>query len=43
MTQTTWLLGGAHGDAWVAVVRQTAIYLVLICSAALFDLHRKNF
>jgi hypothetical protein len=43
MTQTTWLLGGALGDAWVAVVRQTAIYLVLICSAALFDLHRKNF
>jgi hypothetical protein len=43
MTQTTWLLGGALGDAWVAPLRQTAVYLVLICSAALFDLHRKNF
>jgi ABC-type transport system involved in multi-copper enzyme maturation permease subunit len=43
MTQTAWLLGGALGDAWVAVAGQTAIYLVLICSAALFDLYRKNF
>jgi hypothetical protein len=43
MTQTTWLLGAALGDAWVAVLSQTAVYLVLICSAALFDLHRKNF
>ena len=44
MTQTAWLLGtGALGNAWTAVLGQTAIYLVLICSAALFDLYRKNF
>lgn len=43
MTQTTWLLGGAFGNVMVSVLGQTAIYLVLICSAALFDLYRKNF
>jgi ABC-type transport system involved in multi-copper enzyme maturation permease subunit len=44
MTQTTWLLGPAPGaSALSSVVGQTALYLVLICSAALFDLHRKNF
>jgi len=43
MTQTTWLLGGADGNVAVSVFGQTAIYLVLICSAALFDLYRKNF
>jgi hypothetical protein len=44
MTQTTWLLGPAPGaSALGSVVGQTALYLVLICSAALFDLHRKNF
>lgn len=43
MTQTTWLLGGAPGKVVAAVFGQTAIYLVLICSAALFDLYRKNF
>jgi ABC-type transport system involved in multi-copper enzyme maturation permease subunit len=43
MTQTAWLHGTAAPGASVAVFGQTAIYLVLICSAALFDLHRKNF
>lgn len=44
MTQTTWLLGSAPGVSVLGpVVGQTALYLVLICSAALFDLHRKNF
>jgi hypothetical protein len=44
MTQTTWLLGSAPGESTLGpVVGQTAIYLVLICSAALFDLYRKNF
>jgi hypothetical protein len=44
MTQTTWLLGPAPGAGTLgSVVGQTALYLVLICSAALFDLYRKNF
>lgn len=44
MTQTTWLLGAVPGpSAIVHVLAQTAIYLALICAAALFDLHRKNF
>jgi ABC-type Na+ efflux pump permease subunit len=43
MTQTAWLLGGAFGNAALHIFGQTAIYLVLICSAALFDLYRKNF
>lgn len=42
MTQTTWLVGGAFGNVF-AVFGQTAIYLILICAAALFDLYRKNF
>jgi ABC-type transport system involved in multi-copper enzyme maturation permease subunit len=43
MTQTAWLLGGASPGIASAVFGQTAIYLVLLCSAALFDLHRRNF
>ncbi|HUL92739.1 MAG TPA: ABC transporter permease [Burkholderiales bacterium] len=43
MTQTSWLLGGAFSGVLVSVFGQTAIYLVLIGSAALFDLYRKNF
>ncbi len=44
MTQTTWLLGPAPGVSTLGpVVGQTAIYLALICSAALFDLYRRNF
>jgi ABC-type Na+ efflux pump permease subunit len=43
MTQTTWLLGSAFAGAGTQVFGQTAIYLVLICSAGLFDLYRKNF
>lgn len=44
MTQTTWLLGLAPGaSTLISFVGQTALYLVLICSAALFDLYRKNF
>jgi len=43
MTQTAWLLGGVSLGFASAVFGQTAIYLVLLCSAALFDLHRRNF
>jgi ABC-type transport system involved in multi-copper enzyme maturation permease subunit len=44
MTQTTWLLDSAPGASTLGpVVGQTAVYLVLICSAALFDLYRRNF
>ena len=43
MTQTVWLHGPAAPGVSFAVFGQTSIYLVLICSAALFDLHRKNF
>jgi ABC-type transport system involved in multi-copper enzyme maturation permease subunit len=44
MTQTSWLIGTAPGpSALAATVAQTAIYVVLICGAALFDLYRKNF
>jgi len=44
MTQTTWLLESAPGASTLgAIVGQTAIYLVLIGAAALFDLYRKNF
>src|SRR6267378_4115184 len=44
MTQTTWLLGSGPGVSTLGpVVGQTALYLVLICPAALFDLYRKNF
>jgi ABC-type transport system involved in multi-copper enzyme maturation permease subunit len=43
MTQTTWLLGGALANSGVQVFGQTSVYLILICSAALFDLYRKSF
>ena len=44
MTQTTWLLASAPSvSTFGSVVGQTALYLVLICSAALFDLYRRNF
>jgi ABC-type transport system involved in multi-copper enzyme maturation permease subunit len=44
MTQTTWLLGAAPTVGTLgSVVGQAGLYLVLICSAALFDLYRKNF
>ena len=44
MTQTTWLIEPSPGAGDLgSVLSQTAIYLLLICSAALFDLYRKNF
>jgi len=44
MTQTTWLLGPTPTVGTLgSVVGQAGLYLVLICSAALFDLYRKNF
>ncbi len=44
MTQTTWLLASPSGaSALGPIVGETAIYLVLIGAAALFDLYRKNF
>ncbi len=44
MTQTGWLIYGApNPDEVMGLLAQTAVYLVLLCSAALFDLQRKNF
>jgi ABC-type transport system involved in multi-copper enzyme maturation permease subunit len=44
MTQTIWLLEPLPGASGLGgVLGQTAIYLLLICSAALFDLYRRNF
>lgn len=44
MTQTTWLLEPLPGAGGLGgILGQTAIYLLLICSAALFDLYRRNF
>jgi hypothetical protein len=44
MTQTAWLLESPPGaSALGPIVGETAIYLVLIGAAALFDLYRKNF
>ena len=45
MTQTSWLMepGPASLETIGTVLAQTAVYVVLICSASLFDLYRKNF
>ncbi len=44
MTQTAWLIGPPPGAGEVGgVLGQTAIYLLLIGSASLFDLYRRNF
>jgi len=44
MTQTAWLIYAAPTSAeYLGVLAQTAVYLLLLCSAALFDLQRKNF
>lgn len=44
MTQTGWLLYGAPSPAETTqVLAQTAVYSLLLCGAALFDLQRKNF
>jgi hypothetical protein len=44
MAQTAWLLGPSPGMAViVGVLGQTAIYLLLIGTASLFDLYRRNF
>jgi ABC-type transport system involved in multi-copper enzyme maturation permease subunit len=44
MTQTTWLLEPLPGTSVLGgVLGQTAIYLLLIGSATLFDLYRRNF
>src|SRR5215467_5885183 len=43
MTQTAWLHGPAAHGVSITVFGQAAVYVVLICSAALFDLYRKNF
>lgn len=43
MTRTDWLLGAAPGASEaLALLGQSVLYVVLISSAALFDLHRKN-
>jgi hypothetical protein len=44
MTQTGWLIYAPAAAADVVhVVAQTAVYSLLLCGAALFDLQRKNF
>ena len=45
ITQTSWLMDPALVSPGTigTVLAQTAIYAVLICSASLFDLYRKNF
>jgi ABC-type Na+ efflux pump permease subunit len=44
MTQTGWLIYAAPTAAEVThFLAQTAVYMVLLCGAALFDLQRKNF
>jgi ABC-type transport system involved in multi-copper enzyme maturation permease subunit len=45
MTQTTWLLENSAPSAATlgALLGQSAVYVVLIGAAALFDLYRKNF
>jgi hypothetical protein len=44
MTQTGWLIYGAPTPAEITgLLAQTAVYLLLLCGAALFDLQRKNF
>jgi ABC-type transport system involved in multi-copper enzyme maturation permease subunit len=44
MTQTSWLIYGPPPAADIAqLLEQTAVYTLLLCGAALFDLQRKNF
>ena len=44
MTRTDWLLGAAPGTGEaLGLLGQSVLYVVLISSATLFDLHRKNF
>jgi ABC-type transport system involved in multi-copper enzyme maturation permease subunit len=44
MTQTAWLIYSAPTPAEImGLLAQTGVYLLLLCSAALFDLQRKNF
>ncbi len=44
MTQTDWLIYSAPTAAEIiGVLAQTAVYVLLLCGAALFDLQRKNF
>ena len=44
MTQTGWLIYNAPTAAEIAsLLAQSAVYLLLLCGAALFDLQRKNF
>ena len=44
MTQTGWLIYAAPTTTEMAqLLAQTAVYLLLVCGAALFDLQRKNF
>jgi hypothetical protein len=44
MTQTGWLIYNTPTPAEImGLLAQTAVYLLLLCGAALFDLQRKNF
>ena len=41
-TRSAWLAYGGHWKDLAPVAAQTVIYLVLLCTAALFDLYRKE-
>ena len=41
-TNSAWLVHGARGDHLSPVIAQTAIYLVILIAAGLFDLYRKS-
>jgi hypothetical protein len=44
MTETAWLLQAAPGTVTVAgLLAQTAIYVIVIGAATLFDFYRRNF
>jgi hypothetical protein len=44
MTQTGWLIYSAPLPAEImGLLAQTAVYVMLLCGATLFDLQRKNF
>lgn len=44
MTRTDWLVNAAPGmNETLGLIAQSVLYVVLIASASLFDLHRKNY
>ncbi len=41
-TKSEWLVYGVEWQSLQPVIIQTVVYLILLCAAGLFDLHRKN-